>query len=515
MTEQSNNISANKRIVKNTIILYINMFYGLLISLFTARVILQSLGFTDYGLYNVVGSVTTMFVFLRSAMGNATNRYITVAISKGDEHEKKKIFSTCLIVHTIIAALIIVLCEVVGLWLFQTKMEIPADRMTACFWVLQFSIATCALGVFCVPYDAVIIAHEKMSAFAFINSLSSTLNLAIAFAIMYLPSDKLILYAGLLFTVQLLNRFIYSGYCQKHFPESKFARLVDIKQIKEMFVFAFWNLFGNLASIACTPILNIFLNIFFGPVVNAARGIAVQIQSVVNNFITNFQMAVIPQITKSYTVGDLQRMQNLIITSSKLTYYIFLLMALPIALEAKTILSLWLGDVPDHTIAFTRISLMIMLITAWIQPLQIANLATGRIKTFQTWRGIIMILMVPISYIALKMKCTPEIVFIVQFVITSATHATMLFIIRPLISLSLRTYTIQVILKPIFMTLIASIIPLALHYYLCPSLLTMLVICMVSILCVLITVCLLGLNDFEKQLLLSNLRPIFNNIRNR
>ena len=319
-----NIISSNKRIAKNTLLLYLRMFYSLLISLFTARVILQALGFTDYGLYNVVGSVTTMFVFLRSAMGNATNRYIAFGVGKGDLEELKKTFSTCLIVHTIIAILIVVLCEMVGLWLFYNKMEIPPDRMTACFWVLQLSIATCAIGVICVPYDADIIAHEKMGAFAFISILNSTLNLGVVYAVKYCPFDKLVFYAFLVFAIQVLNRIIYNAYCHKHFPESKFARIVDRAQINEMFKFAFWNLFGNMAAITCTPLLNVFLNMFFGPVVNAARAIAVNIQSVVNGFISNFQLAVIPQITKCYATGQLRRMQELIISGSKFSYFLLL-----------------------------------------------------------------------------------------------------------------------------------------------------------------------------------------------
>ena len=308
--------SDNKRRAKNTMLLYLRMIYGLAISLFTSRIILQALGFTDFGLYNVVGSITTMFVFLRSAMGNATNRYITVALAKGDMEGQKKIFSTCLIVHSIIALAIILLCEIAGLWLFNTKMDIPADRVTACIWVLQFSIATCALGVLCVPYDASIIAHEKMGAFAFIQIFDVTAKLLITFAIMYFSGDRLILYAFLLFGVQIIDRFIYTIYCHRHFPETKFTKTYDKNQFKEMVMFAFWNLFGNMAAIACTPVLNIFLNIFFGPIVNAARGIAMQVQSLVNNFIANFQLAVMPQITKSYTIGDLKRLHQLIIESS-------------------------------------------------------------------------------------------------------------------------------------------------------------------------------------------------------
>jgi O-antigen/teichoic acid export membrane protein len=445
-------------------------------------------------------------------MGNATNRYIATAIAKGDEYEKKYIFSTCLIVHSIIAIIIIVLCEVAGFWLFSTKMEIPADRMTACMWVLQFSIATCALGVFCVPYDAVIIAHEKMSAFAFINALTSTFNLVIAFALMYYHHDKLILYAALLFFIQVVKRFIYSGYCQRHFHESKFARIVDWKQIKEMFIFAFWNLFGNMAAIVCNPVLNIFLNIFFGPIVNAARGIAVQVQSVVSNFISNFQLAVIPQITKNYAIGNNKRVNQLIIESSKLSYFMFLIIALPIVIEARYILTLWLGNIPDHTISFMRFSLIIMLISSWIQPLHTANLATAKIKKFQTVRGLIMLLMIPLSYVALICGGSPEIVFVMQLVTTFVAQIAMLIIIRPLIGLSLKTYTIEVFLKPAIVTILAAIMPIYLHLYLDEGLLSTFLVMATCLISVIISIYFAGLNSIEKTILKSKMKPVLDKI---
>lgn len=506
-------ISDNKRIAKNTLLLYLRMFYSLLISLFTARVVLQALGFTDYGLYNVVGSVTTMFTFLRSAMGNATNRYIAFGVGKGDLDELKKTFSTCVIVHLIIAATIVVLCEVVGLWLFYNKMEIPPDRMNACFWVLQFSIATCAIGVICVPYDADIIAHEKMGAFAFISILNSTLNLGVVYAVKYFPSDKLIFYAFLLFAIQVMNRLIYNIYCHKHFPESRFARIVDKAQIKEMFKFAFWNLFGNMASIACTPILNIFLNMFFGPIVNAARGIAVSVQSVVHSFISNFQLAVIPQITKNYATGNLKRMRKLIVTSSKFSYFLFFFMALPLTLEARQVLTLWLGNIPDHTISFMRITMMTMLISSWIQPLHTANLATGKIKKFQTWRGVVMLLMLPISYVALKLGAQPEIVFVVQFVVTFAAQIVMLFIIRPLIQLSLKEYFMEVFIRAGIVSIIAALPSYVVYKALPENFWTLLLVGFVSVIVTAVSVYYVGLNKNEKEMVLTKIRPVMAKIR--
>lgn len=501
-------LSDNKRIAKNTLLLYLRMFYSLLISLFTARVILQALGFTDYGLYNVVGSVTTMFMFLRSAMGNATNRYIAFGVGKGDIEGLKKTFSTCVIVHAIIAIAIIILCEVVGLWLFHNKMEIPPERMNACFWVLQFSIATCAMGVICVPYDADIIAHEKMGAFAFISILDTTLRLGVVYAVKYFPQDKLIFYAFLLFAIQVMNRIIYGAYCTKHFPESHFSRIVDKPQIKEMFTFAFWNLFGNMSAIACTPILNIFLNMFFGPVVNAARGIAVQVQSVVQGFISNFQLAVIPQITKTYAAGNLQRMNNLIITSSKFSYFLFLFMALPLILEAEQVLTLWLGDIPDHTISFMRITMLIMLISSWIQPLHTANLATGKIRKFQTLRGIVMIMMLPISYIALLAGSESEIVFVVQLVVTFAAQIVMLFVIRPIINISLRKYFVEVFFRAGIVSVLSAIAPYITYKLLPQNIWTLLLVCFVSVISVATFVYFLGLNKSEKAMVNEKLNPL-------
>lgn len=505
-------ISDNKRIAKNTILLYLRMFYSLIISLFTARVVLQALGFTDYGLYNVVGSVTTIFTFLRSAMGNATNRYIAYGVGRGDVDELRKTFSTCVIVHSIIAFLIVVLCEVVGLWLFYNKLEIPPDRMNACFGVLQFSIATCAIGVICVPYDADIIAHEKMGAFAFISILNSTLNLGIVYAVKYFPLDKLVFYAFLIFALQLMNRFIYNYYCHRNFPESRFAQVVDKVQIKEMFKFAFWNLFGNMAAIACTPLLNVFLNMFFGPVVNAARAIAVNIQGTVSGFISNFQLAVVPQITKSYAAGDMRRMQKLIITSSKFSYFLFFFVALPLTIEAKLVLTLWLGDIPEHSISFMKLTMLTMLITSWIQPLHTANLATGKIKQFQTWRGAVMLLMLPISYFALKAGAVPEVVFVVQLIVTFAAQLVMLFIIRPLIQLSLREYTMEVFIRTFIVSIFAAVPSYMVYTSLPVNIWTLFVVCAVSVLITSVFVYLIGLNRSEKDLVISKIKPVLSKI---
>lgn len=497
--------SDNSRIAKNTLLLYIRQFFVLAISLYTSRLVLATLGVSDYGVYNVVGSVVTMFVFIRSAMGNATNRYIAYALGKGDEADLKRIFSTCLFVHFLLAAIIVVLSESVGLWLLYNKLEIPEGRMPAAFWVMQFSIITCAIGVLCVPYDAEIIAHEKMSTFAFLSILDVTLKLLLVFLLKVIPFDKLVFYGFFLLCVQILNRIIYGFYCWKKFPETRKANQKDAVLIKEMFGFAGWNLLGNTASIVCAPVINVLLNMFFGPVVNAARGVAVQVQGAAKGFISNFQLAVIPQITKNYAAGNLERMKTLIISCSKLSYFLFLCLALPLLLEAKQILSLWLVEVPEHSVNFLRLVFCIMLVESWEQPLHTANLATGKIKVFQSVKGITLLLTLPIAYIALRKGASPEIVFIIQLFVTLGSLLIQLFILRPLIGLSLRRYYLEVFGRTFVVTLAASFIPGLLFYYMQDTILSMFIIMLISVLSVAGFVYLIGLNKPEKAFVINSI----------
>lgn len=498
--------SDNSRIAKNTLLLYLRQFIILAISLYTSRLVLATLGVSDYGVYNVVGSVVTMFVFIRSAMGNATNRYIAYAIGKGDEADLKRIFSTCLFVHFLLAAIVVILSESVGLWLLYNKLDIPEGRMTAAFWVMQFSVITCAIGVLCVPYDAEIIAHEKMGTFAFLSILDVTLKLLLVFLLKTIPFDKLIFYGFFLLCVQLLNRIIYGLYCWKKFPETRNANQKDADLIKEMFGFAGWNLIGNAASIVCTPVINVLLNMFFGPVVNAARGVAVQVQGAAKGFISNFQLAVIPQITKNYAAGNLERMRSLIISCSKLSYFLFLCLALPLLLEAKQILSLWLVEVPDHSVNFLRLVFCIMLVESWEQPLHTANLATGKIKVFQTVKGITLFLSLPIAYIALRKGAPSEVVFIIQFFVTLGSLLIQLFILRPLIGLSLRRYYFEVFGRTFVVTIAASVTPLLLFYFLPETVLSMIIIILVSVLSVAVFVYLMGLNKPEKTFVINSIK---------
>ena len=277
----------NKRIAKNTLFLYFRMLFLMGIALYTSRVVLNTLGVEDYGIYNVVGGVVAMFGFLNLSMSSATQRYITFALGKGDKQRLQTIFSTTLQIHTLIAGIIVLLGETIGLWFLYNKMQIPVDRMDAAFWVLQCSIISSVIMIVSVPYNADIVAHEKMSAFAYISILEAVLKLAVVYMLVIFSFDKLILYAILILAIQILIRFCYSYYCNKHFAETKYKHVWDKALFKEMTGFAGWSMFGNFSAVLFGQGLNILLNIFFGPVVNAARGVAVQVQNAIQQFVGN------------------------------------------------------------------------------------------------------------------------------------------------------------------------------------------------------------------------------------
>lgn len=321
--KQQQDIAANnKRIAKNTLMLYIRMLFMMGVSLFTSRVILETLGVEDFGIYSVVGGIITMFAFINGGMVSATQRFITFEIGKGNVEKLKSVFSTSLQIHALISLIIILLGETVGLWFLYEKMVIPEARMDAAMWVYQCSIIACVVNIMSIPYNADIVAHEKMSAFAYISIVEVSLKLIIVYLLLLSPWDKLIVYAILLLLVQFSIRFVYSHYCHKHFEETNYKHQWNKPLLYEMISFAGWSFWGSLSVVLYTQGLNMLLNVFFGPVVNAARGIAVQVQSAVQQFTTNFQMALNPQITKNYAVGDLDQMHSLMFRSARFSFFL-------------------------------------------------------------------------------------------------------------------------------------------------------------------------------------------------
>lgn len=460
MSDTSEN---NKRIAKNTLLLYVRMLFMMGISLFTSRVILNTLGVEDYGIQNVVGGVVAMFGFINGSMSSATQRFITFALGKGDSDRLQKVFTTTLQIHALIAFIIVVLGETVGLWFLYNKMQIPVERMNAAFWVLQCSIVSTVVMIVSVPYNASIIAHEKMSAFAYISVLEAVLKLIIVYLLLIFPFDKLIVLAILTLIVQLFIRFCYSMYCHRHFIETNYKHVWDKSLFKEMTGFAVWSLWGNLSVILYTQGLNMLLNVFFGPIVNAARAVAVQVQAAVQQFVGNFQMALNPQITKNYASGNLEQMHSLIFRSARFSFLLLFCISLPVLLETEFLLTLWLKNVPDNAIVFSQIMICISLIYTTSNPCMIANQATGKVKTYQMVVGGILLTILPISYFVLRLGAPAYSVFIVHFCVEAIAQLSRMYMLRKLINLPMKQYLYNIYIPILATAAVAVVLPILVH----------------------------------------------------
>ena len=454
--------SDNKRIAKNTLLLYVRMLFMMAVSLYTSRVVLNALGVNDYGIYNVVGGVITMLGFLTGSMGAASSRYITYDLGRGDRSVMRKTFGNILSIHSILAGIILIIGETAGLWFVMTQLQIPEERAMAAIWVYQFSILSSVLAVLSVPYNATIIAHEKMSAFAYISIADAVLKLLTAYILVIVPYDKLIIYAILIFCIQAFDHIVYGVYCARHFSETRTGPSYDWRMFREIFAFAGWTMNGNLAVIGYTQGLNILLNIFFGPAVNAARGVAVQVQSVCQQFCTNFQMALNPQLTKSYAQGNLDGMHRLLIKSSKFSFYILFFIVLPLMFEAEFVLRLWLGIVPEHTVSFLRLILIVGLLYTLSNPIIVSVHATGKLKKFQIIEGTMLLTILPVAYIMLRFfGIRPEYVFVVHIAVELITQYARLRIVLPMIGMRLNVYLRQIIVPICIVAIFAPLIPFA------------------------------------------------------
>lgn len=430
----------NKRIAKNTLVLYCRTLFTMFVSLYTSRVVLDTLGVEDYGIYNVVGGVVAMFGFINGAMASATQRYITFALGQGDKVLLQTVFCTALQIHALVSVLIVILSETIGLWFMYTQMQIPADRMDAAFWVLQFSVVSMAGLIVSVPYNADIIAHEKMSVFAYISICETVLRLVVVYALTLSPYDKLVFYAFLILLLQIFICFCYIRYCNRRFEESRYRYVWDKPLFREMTGFAGWSMFGNLSAVLFTQGLNMLLNVFFGPVVNTARAIAVQVQSAIQRFVGNFQFALNPQITKTYAQNEMHEMHKLMFRSARFSFYLLFFLSLPVLFETAFILKVWLTVVPADTVVFLRIIICTSLIYALANPLIVANQATGKVKKYQAVCGIILLMILPVSYVCLKLGCPAWSVFLIHFVMESIAQFARMVMLRPLIGIRIRDY---------------------------------------------------------------------------
>ncbi len=489
----------NKRIAKNTLMLYIRMLFVMAVSLYTSRVVLQTLGIEDYGIFNVVGGIITMFTFINGAMISSTQRYLNFELVKENEVALRSVFNTSLQIHALIALAIIILGETIGLWFLMEKLVIPESRMTAAHWVYQCSILSCAVNIMSTPYNADIIAHEKMSVFAYISIIEVVLKLAIVYLLVVSPYDKLIVYGILTLLVQLLIRYIYSRYCHRHFKEVYFQFKIDKPLFKEMSGFAGWSFLGNLAGILYTQGLNLMLNMFFGPVVNAARGIAVQVQSSVQQFVNGFQTALNPQITKNYASGSLSQMHSLMFRSARFSFLLLFFISLPVLLETDFLLTMWLKTVPENASTFTQIMLCISLIYTTANPCVIANQATGKVKIYQIVVGGILLTIVPISYLVLKLGAPAYSVFIVHFCVESVAQFSRMYMLRKLIDLPMGGYLKNIYIPILATATVAVIVPIIVQSQMEQGLFRFIVVGITCVISVGLSAFAIGLTKSEKD----------------
>lgn len=448
----------SKAIAKNTAFLYIRMFLVVGVTLYTSRIVLEQLGASDYGIYSLVGGIVAMLAFFRGAMANATRRYLSFDIGKGDFERLKKTFSATLTIHIGIALIVLVLAETIGLWYVKNKMVFPENRQYAVHFVYQFSVFTFLLNIIQVPYDALIQARERMKVYALVSILEAFLKLGVVFLLVYFGSDKLITYAILTFIVALVIRMIYQLYCRKQFAESKYHFEYDKVYFKELMSYTGWNLFGSFAAMVRGQGNNIILNLFFGTVVNAAYGITSQVQNAVHMFVSNFQMALNPQIIKSYAQGDLKQNHRLIFTGSKFSFFLLFIIVCPIWFNVDFILQLWLKDVPEHTSIFIQLVLIHLLVDCISEPLMIGAQATGKIKWYQIVVGTLICLNLPISYLLLKtMHMQPFIVFKVMIALSLIALFFRIFFLKVMIQLPVIPY-FKKVLWPIALVSVFSIV---------------------------------------------------------
>lgn len=509
MTHQPTDPGRGKRIARNTLLLYVRMLFMLLVGLYTSRVILRTLGVQDYGIYNVVGGVIAMLGFVQGSLSSASSRFITYDLGKGDMAVMKRTFGNILSIHLLFATLIFILGETIGLWFVLEKLNIPESRRMAALWVYQFSIFTSIISFVSVPYNAAIIAHERMSAFAYISIYEAVAKLSAVFLLQVTPFDKLVVYALLLFLIQCSSRIIYNAYCFRHFSETKARLCIDRVQFREIFSFAGWTMNGSLAVMGYTQGLNIVLNLFFGPAVNAARGIAVQVQAIVQQFCQNFQMALNPQITKSYAQDDLDYMHKLIIVSSKFSFFILLFIALPLMLEADLVLHWWLGTVPNHAVSFLRLVLCTSLLFTLSNPILISVHATGQLKKFQLVEGTMLLSIVPIAYLLLKFfNIPPESVFLVHIVVEMCTQMARLKIVLPMIKMRVSAYLSRVMCRVLLVVCMAPLLPLAVYLNLPQTVASFFLVCAFSVVSLTLCVYFFGCNPSERAFAIKKLQGV-------
>ncbi|EPG3774056.1 lipopolysaccharide biosynthesis protein [Escherichia coli] len=498
---------SNNKVMRNAGMLYVRMLVMLFVSLYTSRVVLNTLGVSDFGIYNVVGGIVLMFAFISNTMAGASQRFFSYEIGRNNSDRLKQLFSVTLTIYVFFCILISVLAETVGLWFIRNKMNIPVERIDAALFVYHASIISFIFTIIRIPYNSLIIAHEKMSFFATTSIIEAFLKLGGVFLLSFLEWDKLKLYSVIMLLVVFIITIVYYLYCRRNFNESKFIIVKDKKIYTELSSYAGWNSFTTLANIGLDQGINILLNIFFGPVVNAARGIAFQIKTQVTAFVGNIQMASAPQIIKYHAANKKSELEKLVFLSSRITYYFMFFIALPVLLQTETLLKLWLIKVPPHAVVFTQLVIINILIETISGTVTSAIQATGRIKAYQISVGVVLLLAVPISFVLLKLGLSPEITVVVTSFLSVICVLIRLIMFQVLLGVKIASYLNKVLFNSIIISILSSITPLIIRFY-CNSVglkevIIFLITCSSCVISTIVTIYFFGLNAEEKKYILN------------
>lgn len=492
----------NKRIAKNSLFMSIRMVIVLAITLYTSRVILRVLGVEDYGVYNVVAGFVTMFGFFNSSLANGIQRFYNYELGKNGKEGARRVYNMALLIQVLLAIIIVLPTEFFGLWYLHNKMVIPEGRIFAAEWVFQLSLLTFILHILQVPYTAAVMAHERMDFYAVVSVLDVLIKLGVIFVIPFLKSDALILYGVLIAAVALLNLLLYLWYCKHNFTEIKIEKTFRPSLFKEMLSFSGWNVFGTLGHMLKDQGVNLILNFFFGPVVNAARGIANQVNGGLQSFVSNITIPVRPQVVQSYSQGNINRSLNLTYTISKLSCYVLLMMSLPIMLEIDYVLRIWLGDnIPTYTASFVVITVLNSFLNNLNSVVSGLVHASGKMKVYQLCGGTISLISVVIVYIAMLIWDIPSIALVVLLVLDIIRQIVALVVLKSIVNeFSLMKYFRGVVIPLIAVALLSMVFPLFIHHFIPGEFLRFCIVLVVSVLSVVMSAYIVGLDKNEKSI---------------
>ena len=507
-----NNTENNKRVAKNTFALYFRMLLTMLVTLYTSRIILNVLGVEDYGVYNIVAGIVVMIDFINAALYGASLRFMTYVMDD-TILVRNRIFSTIKFVHFLISIFTIIIGETIGIWFLHNFMVIPPERLEAAVWVFHFTLLMLALCEMNLPYTALMMAYEKMTVFAYFSILEVGLKFFVAVVLLYLSYDKLISYAVLLFLIQCFVRTFYLHYCRRNFVEAKVSMHLYKQEILKIGKFTNFTLLGTMSNVLMFQGTNILLNLFFGPIINASRGISVQVDTAINKLCSGFLIAVKPQVIKSYSCNDYNRVKSLFIFSSKVSIYLTLLIVTPILYFTPNILTLWLGDFPIYTVEFVRIILIQELFYSLSYPIVALVEATGDIKRFQVYSAISNLLFIPIGYLSLKYaNISPNILMLIMLFFSVITFILRLAIVLKIVKLSF-AYYMKYIINPTLYTFAFVIF----GYFYIPSsldisIINVFVYSLCVILSLIIVIYLSGVTKRERELINRYVCSIFTKI---